>query len=128
MSMLPLRILVCASLVGCATPQVSVSPSDREMVLAEGDAITVSPLPHKQSLYPEAGSIPFTGSLQVRAGLGFRRDYTWDGRVGRWISGRGASAGMGASAPITLATAPIGNRIMVSRGAFCRRGRCILIV
>src|SRR5437763_367808 len=52
--------------------------------IKEGTTITVYPLPHKQALYPESGDIPFTGSLQIRAGSGFRRYYTWDGET-RWV-------------------------------------------
>jgi hypothetical protein len=51
------------------------------MVLTEGTTISVYPLPNKQVLYPKSGDIPFTGSLQIRAGFGFRRDYTWDGET-----------------------------------------------
>jgi hypothetical protein len=69
------------------------------MVLTESNTITVYPLPHKQALHPQAGDIPFTGSLQIRAGSGFRRDYIWDGetrsvdlwpRDKRWYGSLGA--------------------------------------
>ena len=81
MTKLCLRILICVSLAGCTSPGASVSPAEREMVLTEGTTITVYPLPHKQALYPESGDIPFSGSLQVRAGSGFTREYTWDGET-----------------------------------------------
>src|SRR5260370_18502078 len=79
MTTLCLRILICVSLVGCTSPGAPVSPSEREMALTEGTTITVYPLPHKQALHPEVGDIPFTESLKIRAGYGFRRYYTWDG-------------------------------------------------
>jgi len=81
MSKLSLRVLICLLLVGYTTPKAFPASPEREMVLTEGTAITVYPLPHKQALYPQAGDIPFTGSLQIRAGSGFERDYTWDGET-----------------------------------------------
>jgi hypothetical protein len=54
------------------------------MVLTEGTSITASPLPHKQALYPDGGDIPIIGTLEIRAGSGFRRYYTWD-RETRWV-------------------------------------------
>src|SRR4051812_41947497 len=75
------RVLAGLSLVGCTSPGATVSPADREMVLAEGAVITVYPLPHKQALYPDAGDIPFIGSLEIRAGSRFTRFYTWDGET-----------------------------------------------
>jgi hypothetical protein len=92
-------ILVCVSLAGCTPLKTAAAPADREMVLANGDSILVYPLPHRQSLLPESGDIPFIGSLQIRAGAGFRRDYTWDGetrsvdlwpRETRWLGSFGA--------------------------------------
>src|SRR6266478_5016927 len=78
------RFLMCLWLVGYASPGTSVLPSEREMVLTESATIIASPLPHKQALDPEAGDIPFTGALEIRAGSGFRRYYTWDGET-RWV-------------------------------------------
>ncbi|SRR5258708_7486191 len=79
-----LSILIGVWLAARTSAGASVSPSEREMVLSEGTTITVYPLPHKQALYPQSGDIPFTGSLQIRAGSGFRRYYTWDGET-RWV-------------------------------------------
>ena len=81
MTRLCARILIFASLVGCTSPGAPASPSEREIVLTEGATITVYPLPHKQALYPESGDIPFIGPLQIRAGAGFKRYYTWDGET-----------------------------------------------
>ena len=99
MSRLPVRIAVCVSLVGWTSPGAFAAPPEREMVLTEGTTISVHPLPHKQALHPEGGDMPFTGSLGIRAGVGFRRDYTWDGetrsvdlwpRDQRWLGSLGA--------------------------------------
>ena len=79
-----LRSLICIFLVGCTSQAASVSPAEREMVLTEGAVIIVSSLPHQQALYPKSGDIPFAGSLEIRAGSGFRRYYTWDGET-RWV-------------------------------------------
>jgi hypothetical protein len=76
-----LPVLLCILPTGCAGPQAQALPTEREMVLTEGATITVFPLPHKQALHPESGDIPFTGSLQIRAGPGFKRYYTWDGET-----------------------------------------------
>jgi hypothetical protein len=51
------------------------------MVLTENVTVTVSPLPHLQALSPRVGDIPFTGTLQISAGSGFARSYTWDGET-----------------------------------------------
>jgi hypothetical protein len=77
-------ILISMSLVQSTSHGAAVSPSEREMVMTEGLIITVYPLPHKQVPFPTGGDIPFTGSLQIRAGSGFRRYYTWDGET-RWV-------------------------------------------
>jgi hypothetical protein len=81
MSIFSLRILICVLLAGCTGMGAPVSSTEREMVLAEGTTITVNPLPHRQALYPESGDIPFTGPLEIRAGSGFTRSYTWDGET-----------------------------------------------
>jgi hypothetical protein len=99
MTRTPIRILVCVSLAGCIISAVTSAPLEREMVLKEGATISVHPLPHKQALHPEGGDIPFTGSLEIRANAGFRRDYTWNGetrsvdlwpRDQRWFGSFGA--------------------------------------
>src|SRR5258708_18911842 len=99
MSRIQIRVVVCVSLVGCISPRAFAAPPEREMVLTEGGTISVYPLPHKQALHPEGGDIPFMGSLEIRAGIGFRRDYTWDGetrsvdlwpRDQRWLGSFGA--------------------------------------
>src|SRR5215831_4837193 len=98
MSRIRVRIFVWTALVGCINPRVFATPADQEMVLTEGVTLSVHPLPHKQVLYPEGGDIPFAGSLEIRAGVGYRRDYTWDGerrsvdlepREERWLGSLG---------------------------------------
>lgn len=72
------------------------------MVLTDGATLTVSPLPHKQALHPELGDIPFTGPLEIRAGSGFRRFYTWDGEtrsVELWPRGQRWNGSFGAYYP-----------------------------
>jgi len=51
------------------------------MVLTEGDTVTASPLPHRQNPFPYGGGVPFLGALEIRAGAGFMRSYTWDGET-----------------------------------------------
>src|SRR5579864_9515705 len=75
------RILICVLLAGCTGMGAPVSSTEREMVLTEGTPITVNPLPHRQALYHESGDIPFTGPLEIPAGSGFTRSYTWDGET-----------------------------------------------
>ena len=92
-------IVVSVFLVGCISPTALAAPADREMVLTEGETISVYPLPHKQAPHPESGDIPFTGTLEIRAGVGLSREYTWDGetrtvdlwpREERWLGSFGA--------------------------------------
>ena len=75
----------------------NVRPSDRELAMKQGQVIEVFPLPHQHVHGP--GDVPFTGSLTIRAGAGFRRTYTWDGatrkadlepREERWYGNFGA--------------------------------------
>ena len=79
-----LRFVTGISVLASITWGAQVSPSEREMVLSEGETITVYPLPHNQVLHPEAGDIPFKGALTIRAGKGFIRYYTCDGET-RWV-------------------------------------------
>ncbi len=73
--------LLCVSVVRSQSPETSVTPSQREMVLTENVTVTVSPLPHRQAVFPRGGDIPFTGTLQISAGSRFARSYTWDGET-----------------------------------------------
>ncbi len=90
-----LNILVPVALL-CAD---SITPTQREMVLTDGSSVTVTPRNNRQVLYPKGGDLPFKGTLEIRAGVGFKRYYTWDSetrsvelepRMERWDGSFGA--------------------------------------
>src|SRR5437868_6434891 len=81
MSRLQIFIFSFVSAAAAIVWAAPVSPAEREMVLSEGAMIRVNPLPNRQIAYPGGGTIAFIGSLQIRAGSGFTRYYTWDGET-----------------------------------------------